>query len=68
MVSSHFCPVCWRDAQQTMNGNIYAHFDGASNECPGGNQPFTIAITAPSRITLRHIIKDIHEMREAIAA
>ncbi|SKR67232.1 Uncharacterised protein [Mycobacteroides abscessus subsp. abscessus] len=67
-MNTYFCPVCWRRAHRTPNGNIFAHFDSANNVCPGGEKPFTIVITAPNGNTLRHTIKQIHELREAIAA
>lgn len=42
----HLCPVCHQPVKATLRGNIPAHLDSIRQDtCPGGGEPFHIAIT-----------------------
>ena len=56
---AYVCPVCWRDVVSvninfSSQGQINGHCDGAGYKCPGGLQPFYIAIRKPET-TLKQI-------------
>lgn len=68
-MNRYYCPVCWGRAKRTSCGNIAGHFDSATGPCPASGYPFSIALMTPlTGAGLRHTIKRIHELREAIAA
>ncbi len=40
-----WCPVCWREVEPTIHGNIRSHYDSIrSGICPGSREPFRITI------------------------
>lgn len=44
LVKRHRCPVCWKDIEQTHQGNVNLHFDSLGVDvCPATSEPFTIA-------------------------
>ena len=47
MSGDRFCPVCWQPAGPPRHGRIARHPDRADNRCPGGGQPYRIAIAEP---------------------
>ncbi|SHY73593.1 Uncharacterised protein [Mycobacteroides abscessus subsp. bolletii] len=68
-MNRYYCPVCWARVRRSNGGNITGHFDTVTRPCPASGYPFSIALITPlNGAGLRHTIKRIQELREAIAA
>lgn len=53
MTRLHLCPVCRQSVAQTTRGNIGVHLDTLRAEtCPGGGEPFSIAIVVTPEFQL----------------